>query len=102
MARSITWPESGGAEKLNRKCPKNKQEVEIVAGGAWQSISRDGTQHLLVLRKELQASFRRWKLFILSRYFWSLNKWGEHIETDVAATPGLDVNTLNLKQEVCS
>lgn len=54
-------------------------------------------------RAEKRVATKFWeKWFILSRYFWSLIKWEEHIETAVVATPGLDVNTLNLKQEVCS
>lgn len=35
--------------ELNVKCPKKEQEVKIVAGEAWQSISREETQHLLEL-----------------------------------------------------
>ena len=34
--------------KLKGKCPKNKQELKTVAVEAWQSITRDETQHLVM------------------------------------------------------
>ena len=41
---------------LKTKCPKNKQELKTVAVEAWQSITRDGTQHLVMsMRSRLQA-----------------------------------------------
>ena len=42
--------------KLKGKCPKNKQELKIVAVEAWQSITRDETQCLVMsMRSRLQA-----------------------------------------------
>ncbi len=42
--------------KLKGKCPKNKQELKTVAVEAWQSITRDETQHLVMsMRSRLQA-----------------------------------------------
>ncbi len=62
MAKSITWPESDWAcihllkTKLKGKCPKNKQELKTVAVEAWQSITRDETQRLVMsMRSRLQA-----------------------------------------------
>ncbi len=62
MAKSITWPESDWAcislaeDKLKGKCPKNKQELKTVAVEAWQSITRDETQRLVMsMRSRLQA-----------------------------------------------
>ncbi len=62
MAKSITWPESDWAcislaeTKLKGKCPKNKQELKTVAVEAWQSITRDETQCLVMsMRSRLQA-----------------------------------------------
>ncbi len=34
--------------KLKGKCPKNKQELKTVAVEAWQSITRDETQRLVM------------------------------------------------------
>ncbi len=60
--QSITWPESDWAcislaeDKLKGKCPKNKQELKTVAVEAWQSITRDETQRLVMsMRSRLQA-----------------------------------------------
>ncbi len=62
MAKSITWPESDWAcislaeDKTEGKCPKNKQELKTVAVEAWQSITRDETQRLVMsMRSRLQA-----------------------------------------------
>ncbi len=62
MAKSITWPESDWAcislaeDKTEGKCPKNKQEMKTVAVEAWQSITRDETQCLVMsMRSRLQA-----------------------------------------------
>jgi len=42
--------------KLKGKCPKKHQEVKTVAAEAWQSITRDETQHLVMsLGSRLQA-----------------------------------------------
>ncbi len=42
--------------KLKGKCPKNKQELKTVAVEAWQSITRDETQRLVMsMRSRLQA-----------------------------------------------
>ncbi len=42
--------------KLKGKYPKNKQELKTVAVEAWQSITRDETQHLVMsMRSRLQA-----------------------------------------------
>ena len=42
--------------KLKGKCPKNKQELKTVAVEAWQSITRDETQRLVMsMRFRLQA-----------------------------------------------
>ncbi len=42
--------------KLKGKCPKNKQELKTVAAEAWQSITRDETQRLVMsMRSRLQA-----------------------------------------------
>ncbi len=42
--------------KLKGKCPKNKQELKTVAVEAWQSITRDETQRLVMsMRYRLQA-----------------------------------------------
>ncbi len=42
--------------KLKGKCPKNKQELKMVAVEAWQSITRDETQRLVMsMRSRLQA-----------------------------------------------
>uniref|UniRef100_A0A8C5QBF4 Transposase n=1 Tax=Leptobrachium leishanense TaxID=445787 RepID=A0A8C5QBF4_9ANUR len=42
--------------KLKGKCPKNKQELKTVALEAWQSITRDETQCLVMsMRSRLQA-----------------------------------------------
>ena len=42
--------------KLKGKCPKNKQELKIVAAEAWQSITSDETQRLVMsMRSRLQA-----------------------------------------------
>ncbi len=42
--------------KLKGKCPKNKQELKTVAVEAWQSITRDETQRLVMsMRSSLQA-----------------------------------------------
>ncbi len=42
--------------KLMGKCPKNKQELKTVAVEAWQSITRDETQRLVMsMRSRLQA-----------------------------------------------
>ncbi len=41
---------------LKGKCPKNKQELKTVAVEAWQSITRDETQRLVMsMRSRLQA-----------------------------------------------
>ena len=43
--------------QLKGKCPKNKQELKTVAVKAWQSITRDETQHLVMsMRSRLQAA----------------------------------------------
>ena len=43
-------------KKLKGKCPKNKQELKTVAVEAWQSITRDETQRLVMsMRSRLQA-----------------------------------------------
>ncbi len=62
MAKSITWPESDWAcislaeDKTEGKMPKNKQELKTVAVEAWQSITRDETQRLVMsMRSRLQA-----------------------------------------------
>ena len=34
--------------KLKGKCPKNKQELQSVAAEAWQSVTRDETQRLVM------------------------------------------------------
>lgn len=42
--------------KLKGKCPKNKQELKTFAVEAWQSITRDETQRLVMsMRSRLQA-----------------------------------------------
>ncbi len=42
--------------KLKGKCPKNKQELKTVAVEAWQSITRDETQRLVMsMRSRLQT-----------------------------------------------
>ncbi len=42
--------------KLKGKCPKNKQELKTVAVEAWQSITRDETQRLVMsMHSRLQA-----------------------------------------------
>ncbi len=42
--------------KLKGKCPKNKQELKTVAVEAWQSITRDETQRLVMsMCSRLQA-----------------------------------------------
>ncbi len=42
--------------KLKGKCPKNKQELKTVAVEAWQSITRDENQRLVMsMRSRLQA-----------------------------------------------
>ena len=42
--------------KLKGKCPKNKQELKTVAVEAWQSITRDEAQRLVMsMRSKLQA-----------------------------------------------
>ena len=42
--------------KLKGKCTKNKQELKTVAVEAWQSITRDETQRLVMsMRSSLQA-----------------------------------------------
>ena len=42
--------------KLKGKCPKNKQELKTVAVEAWQSITGDETQRLVMsMRSRLQA-----------------------------------------------
>ena len=42
--------------KLKGKCPKNKQELKTVSVEAWQSITRDETQHLVMsMHSRLQA-----------------------------------------------
>ncbi len=42
--------------KLKGKCPKDKQELKTVAVEAWQSITRDETQRLVMsMRSRLQA-----------------------------------------------
>ena len=42
--------------KLKGKCPKNKQELKTVAVEAWQNITRDETQHLVMsMTSRLQA-----------------------------------------------
>ncbi len=42
--------------KLKGKCPKNKQELKTVAVEAWQSITRNETQRLVMsMRSRLQA-----------------------------------------------
>ncbi len=42
--------------KLKGKCPKNKQEMKTVAVEAWQSITMDETQRLVMsMRSRLQA-----------------------------------------------
>ncbi|KAJ7316372.1 hypothetical protein JRQ81_002534 [Phrynocephalus forsythii] len=42
--------------KLNGKCPKNKQELKTVAVEAWQSVTRDETQCLVMsMHSRLQA-----------------------------------------------
>jgi len=42
--------------KLMGKWPKNKQELKTVAVEAWQSITRDKTQRLVMsMRSRLQA-----------------------------------------------
>ncbi|KAG1932950.1 tumor necrosis factor receptor superfamily [Pimephales promelas] len=47
----MQWP-----NKTEGKCPKNKQELKTVAIEAWQSISRDETQHLVMsMRSRHQA-----------------------------------------------
>ncbi len=77
MAKSITWPESDWAcislaeDKTEGKMPKNKQELKTVAVEAWQSITRDETQRLVMsMRSRLQAvidckglqpSIKKWK-----------------------------------------
>ncbi len=62
MAKSITWlnPIEHAFHllktKLKGKCPKNKQELKTVAVEAWQSITRDETQRLVMsMRSRLQA-----------------------------------------------
>ena len=41
---------------LKGKCPKNKQELKTVAVEAWQSITRDEAQHLVMsVPSKLQA-----------------------------------------------
>ena len=41
---------------LKKKCPKNKQELKTVAVEAWQSITRDETQRLVMsMCSRLQA-----------------------------------------------
>ncbi len=62
MAKSITWPESDWAcislaeDKTEGKMPQNKQELKTVAVEAWQSITRDETQRLVMsMRSRLQA-----------------------------------------------
>ena len=47
-------------KKLKGKCPKNKQELKTVAVEAWQSITRDETQHLVMsMRSRLLAVIDR-------------------------------------------
>ena len=42
--------------KLKGKCPKNKQELKTAAAEAWQSITRDQTQRLVMsMGSRLQA-----------------------------------------------
>ena len=42
--------------KVKGKCPKNKQELKTVAVEAWQSITRDETQRLVMsMCSRLQA-----------------------------------------------
>ena len=55
--------------KLRRKCPKNKQELKTAAAEAWQSITRDQTQRLVMsmgsdfrlslTAKDLQQSIKK-------------------------------------------
>ncbi len=101
MAKSITWPDPIEhafhllKTKLKGKCPKNKQELKTVAVEAWQSITRDETQRLVMsMRSRLQAvidckgfanqvlksgKFDLWYYSV--HYFWSLNKWEAHMQT---------------------
>ncbi len=56
----LTWirlsMHSLAEDKLKGKCPKNKQELKTVAVEAWQSITRDETQRLVMsMRSRLQA-----------------------------------------------
>ncbi len=56
----LTWirlsMHSLAEDKTEGKCPKNKQELKTVAVEAWQSITRDETQRLVMsMRSRLQA-----------------------------------------------
>jgi len=106
MAKSITWHESNGAafhllkSKLKAKCPKKHQEVKTVAVEAWQSITRDETQRLVMsLGSRLQASLTAKDFqqsikidnfnddyISLSNYFWFLKKEVPHIKCVVIPT----------------
>ncbi len=77
MAKSITWPESDWAcislaeDKTEGKMPQEQAGTEDVAVEAWQSITRDETQRLVMsMRSRLQAeidckgfepSIKKWK-----------------------------------------
>ncbi len=62
MAKSITWPESDWAcislakDKTEGKMPQEQAGLKRVAVEAWQSITRDETQRLVMsMRSRLQA-----------------------------------------------
>ena len=60
--------------KLKGKCPKNKQELKTVAGKAWQSITRDETQLLVMsMRSRLQAVKSESLIYLISRG--GLRRW---------------------------
>ena len=110
MAESITWPESDWAcislaeDKSEGKMPQEQAGTEDSCSrglAAWQSITRDETQRLVMsMCSRLQAvidckvfatkyyKVKVWFMIVsLSHYFRSLKKWEAHIETVVIPTP---------------